>query len=146
MGVTDALIRISVGIENATISSPTWSRRWPGSEEYECRSLKRTSASPNIRRTRAFETPSFVVADLQHLPGRFRHSVRFALPQANATRIFQNLGASLDSVPLLFLQGRSQASSSSRSSVTTRIGPGRSSGGAVRTFWRVQRWRQPRSS
>src|SRR5688572_4210891 len=37
--------------------------------------------------------------------GAFGIQFGFALPQANATRIFQNLGASLDSVPLLFLAG-----------------------------------------
>ena len=36
---------------------------------------------------------------------RFGIQFGFALPQANATRIFQNLGASLDSVPLLWLAG-----------------------------------------
>jgi maltose/moltooligosaccharide transporter len=37
--------------------------------------------------------------------GAFGIQFGFALPQANATRIFQNLGASLDNVPLLFLAG-----------------------------------------
>lgn len=37
--------------------------------------------------------------------GAFGLQFGFALPQANATRIFQNLGASLDSVPLLWLAG-----------------------------------------
>ncbi len=37
--------------------------------------------------------------------GAFGIQFGFALPQANATRIFQNLGASLDSVPLLWLAG-----------------------------------------
>ena len=37
--------------------------------------------------------------------GAFGIQFCFALPQANATRIFQNLGASLDSVPLLWLAG-----------------------------------------
>ena len=37
--------------------------------------------------------------------GAFGIQFGFALPQANATRIFQNLGASLESVPLLFLAG-----------------------------------------
>jgi maltose/moltooligosaccharide transporter len=37
--------------------------------------------------------------------GAFGIQFGFALPQANATRIFQNLGASLDIVPLLFLAG-----------------------------------------
>jgi len=37
--------------------------------------------------------------------GSFGIQFGFALPQANATRIFQNLGASLDTVPLLFLAG-----------------------------------------
>ena len=37
--------------------------------------------------------------------GAFGIQFGFALPQANATRIFQNLGASLDSVPVLFLAG-----------------------------------------
>jgi maltose/moltooligosaccharide transporter len=37
--------------------------------------------------------------------GAFGIQFGFALPQANATRIFQNLGATLDSVPLLFLAG-----------------------------------------
>ncbi|HTU65234.1 MAG TPA: MFS transporter [Steroidobacteraceae bacterium] len=37
--------------------------------------------------------------------GAFGLQFGFALPQANATRIFQNLGASLDTVPLLMLAG-----------------------------------------
>jgi maltose/moltooligosaccharide transporter len=37
--------------------------------------------------------------------GAFGIQFGFALPQANATRIFQNLGASLDTVPLLWLAG-----------------------------------------
>jgi maltose/moltooligosaccharide transporter len=37
--------------------------------------------------------------------GAFGIQFGFALPQANATRIFQNLGATLDIVPLLFLAG-----------------------------------------
>jgi maltose/moltooligosaccharide transporter len=37
--------------------------------------------------------------------GAFGLQFGFALPQANATRIFQNLGASLDTVPLLWLAG-----------------------------------------
>jgi maltose/moltooligosaccharide transporter len=37
--------------------------------------------------------------------GAFGIQFGFALPQANATRIFQNLGATLDSVPLLWLAG-----------------------------------------
>jgi maltose/moltooligosaccharide transporter len=37
--------------------------------------------------------------------GAFGIQFGFALPQANATRIFQNLGASLENVPLLFLAG-----------------------------------------
>src|ERR1044072_8162217 len=37
--------------------------------------------------------------------GAFGIQFCFALPQANATRIFQNLGASLDNVPLLWLAG-----------------------------------------
>jgi maltose/moltooligosaccharide transporter len=37
--------------------------------------------------------------------GAFGIQFGFALPQANGTRIFQNLGASLDNVPLLFLAG-----------------------------------------
>lgn len=37
--------------------------------------------------------------------GAFGIQFGFALPQANATRIFQNLGASLDNVPLLWLAG-----------------------------------------
>jgi maltose/moltooligosaccharide transporter len=37
--------------------------------------------------------------------GAFGIQFGFALPNANATRIFQNLGASLDSVPLLWLAG-----------------------------------------
>jgi len=37
--------------------------------------------------------------------GAFGIQFGFALPQANATRIFQNLGASLESVPLLWLAG-----------------------------------------
>ena len=37
--------------------------------------------------------------------GAFGIQFGFALPQANATRIFQNLGASLDAVPLLWLAG-----------------------------------------
>ncbi len=37
--------------------------------------------------------------------GAFGIQFGFALPQANATRIFQNLGASLDDVPLLWLAG-----------------------------------------
>jgi maltose/moltooligosaccharide transporter len=37
--------------------------------------------------------------------GAFGIQFCFALPQANTTRIFQNLGASLDSVPLLWLAG-----------------------------------------
>jgi len=37
--------------------------------------------------------------------GAFGIQFCFALPQANATRIFQNLGASLDTVPLLWLAG-----------------------------------------
>jgi maltose/moltooligosaccharide transporter len=37
--------------------------------------------------------------------GAFGIQFCFALPQANSTRIFQNLGASLDSVPLLWLAG-----------------------------------------
>jgi maltose/moltooligosaccharide transporter len=37
--------------------------------------------------------------------GAFGIQFCFALPQANATRIFQNLGASLDIVPLLWLAG-----------------------------------------
>src|SRR5688572_28679923 len=37
--------------------------------------------------------------------GAFGIQFGFALPQANATRIFQNLGASLDDVPLYFLAG-----------------------------------------
>jgi maltose/moltooligosaccharide transporter len=37
--------------------------------------------------------------------GAFGIQFGFALPQANATRIFQNLGASLEIVPLLFLAG-----------------------------------------
>ena len=37
--------------------------------------------------------------------GAFGIQFGFALPQANATRIFQNLGASLDNVPLYFLAG-----------------------------------------
>ncbi len=36
---------------------------------------------------------------------RFGIQFGFALPQANATRIFQNLGASLEAVPLLWLAG-----------------------------------------
>ena len=35
--------------------------------------------------------------------GAFGIQFGFALPQANATRIFQNLGASLEAVPLLWL-------------------------------------------
>jgi maltose/moltooligosaccharide transporter len=37
--------------------------------------------------------------------GAFGIQFGFALPQANATRIFQNLGASLENVPLLWLAG-----------------------------------------
>jgi maltose/moltooligosaccharide transporter len=37
--------------------------------------------------------------------GAFGLQFGFALPQANATRIFQNLGASLETVPLLWLAG-----------------------------------------
>jgi len=37
--------------------------------------------------------------------GAFGIQFGFALPQANSTRIFQNLGASLDNVPLLWLAG-----------------------------------------
>jgi len=37
--------------------------------------------------------------------GAFGIQFGFALPQANSTRIFQNLGASLDAVPLLWLAG-----------------------------------------
>jgi maltose/moltooligosaccharide transporter len=37
--------------------------------------------------------------------GAFGIQFGFALPQANATRIFQNLGASLEDVPLLWLAG-----------------------------------------
>ncbi len=37
--------------------------------------------------------------------GAFGIQFGFALPQANATRIFQNLGASLDNIPLLWLAG-----------------------------------------
>jgi maltose/moltooligosaccharide transporter len=37
--------------------------------------------------------------------GAFGIQFGFAMPQANATRIFQNLGASLESVPLLWLAG-----------------------------------------
>ncbi|HUQ11641.1 MAG TPA: MFS transporter [Steroidobacteraceae bacterium] len=37
--------------------------------------------------------------------GAFGIQFGFALPQANATRIFENLGASLESVPLLWLAG-----------------------------------------
>lgn len=37
--------------------------------------------------------------------GAFGIQFGFALPQANATRIFQNLGAGLESVPLLWLAG-----------------------------------------
>lgn len=37
--------------------------------------------------------------------GAFGIQFGFALPQANATRIFQNLGAALDNVPLLWLAG-----------------------------------------
>ncbi len=37
--------------------------------------------------------------------GAFGIQFGFALPQANATRIFQNLGSSLDQVPLLWLAG-----------------------------------------
>ena len=37
--------------------------------------------------------------------GAFGIQFGFALPNANATRVFQNLGASLDSVPLLWLAG-----------------------------------------
>ncbi len=37
--------------------------------------------------------------------GAFGIQFGFALPQANSTRIFQNLGASLDTVPLLWLAG-----------------------------------------
>ncbi len=37
--------------------------------------------------------------------GAFGIQFGFALPQANATRIFQHLGASLDSIPLLWLAG-----------------------------------------
>jgi maltose/moltooligosaccharide transporter len=37
--------------------------------------------------------------------GAFGIQFGFALPNANSTRIFQNLGASLDSVPLLWLAG-----------------------------------------
>ncbi len=37
--------------------------------------------------------------------GAFGIQFGFALPQANATRIFQNLGASLETVPLLWLAG-----------------------------------------
>lgn len=37
--------------------------------------------------------------------GAFGIQFGFALPNANATRIFQNLGATLDSVPLLWLAG-----------------------------------------
>jgi maltose/moltooligosaccharide transporter len=37
--------------------------------------------------------------------GAFGIQFGFALPQANATRIFQNLGAPLDNVPLLWLAG-----------------------------------------
>ena len=37
--------------------------------------------------------------------GAFGIQFGFALPQANATRIFQNLGSSLDHVPLLWLAG-----------------------------------------
>jgi maltose/moltooligosaccharide transporter len=37
--------------------------------------------------------------------GAFGIQFGFALPNANATRIFQNLGASLDNVPLLWLAG-----------------------------------------
>ena len=37
--------------------------------------------------------------------GAFGIQFGFALPQANATRIFQNLGSSLDTVPLLWLAG-----------------------------------------
>ncbi len=37
--------------------------------------------------------------------GAFGIQFGFALPQANATRIFQNLGATLESVPLLWLAG-----------------------------------------
>jgi maltose/moltooligosaccharide transporter len=37
--------------------------------------------------------------------GAFGIQSGFALPQANATRIFQNLGASLDTVPLLWVAG-----------------------------------------
>jgi maltose/moltooligosaccharide transporter len=41
--------------------------------------------------------------------GAFGIQFGFALPQANSTRIFQNLGASLDAVPLLWLAGPSPA-------------------------------------
>ncbi len=37
--------------------------------------------------------------------GAFGIQFGFALPQANATRIFQNLGASLETIPLLWLAG-----------------------------------------
>ena len=69
----------------------------------------------------------------------------FALQNANVSRIFQTLGASMDADPdAVDRRAADRADRAADRRLSTRIAPGRGSAGAGRTSWRARcsrRWR-----